>query len=150
MGVGLPVGQRSLQVAIGMLLCLLPVVTCPSLLPTCEAYHRGLVLNQESSEKASLLFFTASWCAPCKKVEPVLVELAEELEEQLQLIIIDFDEAPVEVADFKVDELPTIILLDSDQNLLIRVDGASKDGLEALLKTVEKLFGPVEKENRDE
>jgi thiol-disulfide isomerase/thioredoxin len=79
------------------------------------------------------LFFTAKGCAPCKKAGPLLLKLAKKWERQLRLVVVDFDESPLIVEDFSVVELPTIIFLDSDENLVIRVDGASKAGIEVLL-----------------
>ena len=70
----------------------------------------------------------------------MLVDVVDELDGLLELVVIDFDESPVEVEDFQVTELPTIILLDSEANLLIRVDGPSKDGMKALLEEIERLF----------
>ena len=134
-------GQEGVRVAGRVLCCLLIVLFWPADPFFGETRLATLVSDTESNEKARLLFFTATWCAPCKKVEPVLVELAERLDGQLQLVVIDFDESPIEVSDFQVEELPTIILLDSEKNLLIRVDGASKDGMKALMEEVEEQFG---------
>jgi len=131
------IGPRGARVAGRSLLCLLVVLFLPAGPPICGASASS---DLEATAGARLLFFTASWCAPCKKVEPVLVGLAEKLDGQLQLVIIDFDKSPIEVSDFQVEELPTIILLDSEEKLLIRVDGASKDGMKALMEEIERLF----------
>ncbi|MFI5175534.1 MAG: TlpA family protein disulfide reductase [Terriglobia bacterium] len=91
-----------------------------------------------STNNGKLLFFTAPWCEPCHKMKPLLANLAKKY--KVQMIPVDFDSSPPEVQDFKVDSLPTIVLLDSKGQLVLRAEGASKQTMNALttaLKTLE-------------
>lgn len=56
-----------------------------------------------------LLYFTATWCGPCKVFGPRLIELAEEL--QLNLVKIDADEHQDVVEEFGVMSLPTVVVM---------------------------------------
>jgi len=91
------------------------------------------------SQKAKLFFFTAVWCVPCKEVKRFLDKLSKKYNDSFDFIVIDYDKFSLEVDDFQVKLLPTIILLDSDNKLLIRVNGATREGLEALELEVKAL-----------
>jgi|GEM_PF-3331706 len=91
------------------------------------------------SYNGRLFFFTARWCEPCHKIEPLVANLAKRY--NVQWIPVDFDSSPQAVQDFKVESLPTIVLLDSKGQLLFRAEGASKQALDALttaLKTLDR------------
>lgn len=133
MGLGTPVGLRISPTCWRPLLCLLVTASWSVFRPIPGTPRPTFFSDTESVEKARLLFFTAKGCAPCKKAGPLLLKLAKKWERQLRLVVVDFDESPLIVEDFSVVELPTIIFLDSDENLVIRVDGASKVGIEVLL-----------------
>jgi thioredoxin len=64
-----------------------------------------------------LLDVTAQWCPPCRAMEPVLHELAEERAGQLVVASIDVDEHPDVVRRLNVMSFPT---------LLVFVDGEEK------------------------
>lgn len=50
----------------------------------------------------------AEWCGPCKKVAPVLAELAEET--GVQLVKVNADENREIARDLQVQSIPTVIL----------------------------------------
>lgn len=76
-----------------------------------------------TGEPAVLLDFTADWCEPCKAMEPVIAEIAEEYAGRMRVFRVDYDECP-DVADrFQVMSLPTLILL-RDGEPVQRVRGA--------------------------
>ena len=91
------------------------------------------------SPKARLLFFTARWCAPCRKIKPYLARICDQNKTSVQLIEIDYDAAPVVAQEYAVDSLPTIILLDNSGILLMRVNESGKEGLKALSSEIRKL-----------
>jgi len=53
----------------------------------------------------------APWCAPCRKVSPVLEQLAGEFAGSLKLVKVNADEAPALSERFEVLAIPTLILL---------------------------------------
>ena len=91
------------------------------------------------NSKAQLLFFTARWCAPCLKLKPHLSKICDENKTSVQLVEIDYDAAPVLVKEYKVDSLPTMILLDSSGMLLMRINKSSEEALKALVSEIRRL-----------
>ncbi len=58
-----------------------------------------------------LLEFSADWCAPCKQVKPVVVELAEELKGRAQIVSVDVDANPEFASEYRVSALPCFVAL---------------------------------------
>jgi len=131
-----------LCIALLYIFCLTSVfIFCiPSFLPSVP-YPPNLprIQTEKKENKAKLYFFTAVWCGPCKKVKKVLNELPEKYSDLFELIDIDYDQSPELVNDYQVEELPTMLLFDSNDKLLIRVNGATKEGLDALIVEIKSL-----------
>jgi thioredoxin 1 len=58
-----------------------------------------------------LVDFWAAWCAPCKEVEPALVELASELAGRAWVVKIDVEESGALVSRFGIRSIPTLVVL---------------------------------------
>ncbi|GAA3841885.1 thioredoxin [Saccharothrix violaceirubra] len=71
---------------------------------------------------AVLVEFSATWCPPCRMVEPVLDEIDRELA-GLDVYKIDTDESPVTARDQKVMSAPTMQLW-RDGELVAQIVGA--------------------------
>lgn len=57
-----------------------------------------------------LVDFSAVWCGPCKKLEPVVHEVAAEYDGRLKVVKVDVDHAPAIAAKFGVLSVPTLML----------------------------------------
>lgn len=68
-----------------------------------------------------VLYFTASWCQPCKRVRPIVEELIAE--NAGEFIIIDADENIELVRRYQLQSVPTFILIE-DEIEVNRVTGA--------------------------
>jgi thioredoxin-like negative regulator of GroEL len=79
-----------------------------------------------------ILYFTAEWCNPCKKVKPIVEELnRESVDTRFQ--IIDADSEIDLVKSFEVRSIPTFILIEDGKEIK-RVSGAqTKDQLQGLM-----------------
>ena len=70
--------------------------------------------NFESEVLASagtvLVDFSAVWCGPCKKLEPIVHEIAAEYGERLKVVKVDVDHAPGTAARFGVLSIPTLMI----------------------------------------
>ena len=62
------------------------------------------------AEVPVLVDFSATWCGPCKKLEPVIHEIASEYEGRVRVVHVDVDQAPATTARFAVLSVPTVVL----------------------------------------
>lgn len=69
------------------------------------------------SDKGPVLIdFTASWCPPCKRLAPIIDELAADYAGKMKVYKIDVDTEKQLVRDYKVTGYPTLVLLLTDAN----------------------------------
>jgi len=83
----------------------------------------------------SVLYFTADWCNPCKKVRPIVEELNRE-QIIAKFFMIDADIENEMVSDFSVKSVPTFVLI-KDNKEVSRTTGA---------KTKEELLSFINEE----
>jgi len=57
-----------------------------------------------------LVEFSATWCGPCRALEPVLERLASQANGRFKVVKIDMDEAPRLVARYGVRGAPTVMV----------------------------------------
>lgn len=62
------------------------------------------------SQVPVLVEFGAVWCGPCRQMEPVLEQLANEWKGKIRLAKVDVDESVQTVLQFQVMSVPTLIL----------------------------------------
>ena len=72
--------------------------------------------NETQSHQKLVLRFTADWCAPCKKIEPIIEEFKQKLNDDIILITIDIEET-IEIYQnmkrFKrLNGIPAILVFD--------------------------------------
>jgi thioredoxin 1 len=86
-----------------------------------------------------LVEFWASWCPPCKMMEPLLAELAAEYDGRLKVTRINADQNPRTVARYTIQGVPTFIVFDAGQVKGRRVGAQSRAQLQALLEEAQVL-----------
>jgi thioredoxin 1 len=62
-----------------------------------------------------LVDFSATWCGPCKKLEPVVDEIAGDYDGRVKVVRVDVDKAPGTAAKFAVMSVPTLIFFRDGQ-----------------------------------
>ena len=61
------------------------------------------------AELPVLVDFTATWCVPCREVDPIIDELAVEMEGKVKVFKLDIDDSPEIYREFKVNGIPHIL-----------------------------------------
>lgn len=72
-----------------------------------DANFDGEVLQ---SAQPVLVDFSATWCGPCKRLEPIVKELAADYEGRLKVVKVDIDQARNVATKFGVMSVPTVFL----------------------------------------
>jgi thioredoxin 1 len=85
----------------------------------------------------TVLYFTATWCGPCKQISPFIQELDKNSEIlNVKFLKIDVDEADDLCEKFEVQSMPTFIFLDKEQNVTDSLIGANKELLSEKIKNL--------------
>lgn len=82
-----------------------------------------------------LLDFWASWCGPCRVMNPIIDEIEKELEGKVEVIRVNVDEKPEEASKYGVMSIPTYIILKDDKEVGRKVGVTAKQELLDLLKS---------------
>ena len=61
-------------------------------------------------ETPVLVDFYATWCGPCKTMQPILEETSAKLAGTVKIVKVDVDKNPVAASKFQVRGVPTLIL----------------------------------------
>ena len=102
--------------------------------------------QSDTTPTLNILFFTASWCEPCRAVQPILQKFAHKNKKDVKLIIVDFDRAKAEVASWDVQEIPVVIVVSAEGKVLLRYEGARQDSLATLNSALEDILKSARKE----
>jgi thioredoxin 1 len=62
-----------------------------------------------------LVDFTATWCQPCKMIEPIVKQLAGEWEGKVKVVKLDADQNPNIMMQYGVMGIPTLMLFKGGQ-----------------------------------
>lgn len=63
-----------------------------------------------SATQPVLVDFGATWCGPCKMIDPIVEELAGEWQNRMKTVKLDVDENPEVAMQYQVFGVPTLIL----------------------------------------
>ncbi|WP_018348998.1 thioredoxin [Longispora albida] len=87
------------------------------------------------SKKPVLVDFWAEWCAPCKKVSPVLAELAQELGDKIEIVKLDIDANPAIARDYKIMSAPTLTIFKGGQAVQSMIGAHPKSKIAAFIES---------------
>ncbi len=85
------------------------------------------------SEVPVLLDFWAVWCPPCRMLAPVVEEIAQEYEGKVKVGKVNVDEEPELAAMFRVENIPTVVVMKDGKVADTSVGYQPKERITAML-----------------
>ena len=76
------------------------------------------------ADKPVVVDFWAEWCGPCKKLAPILDEIATENADKISIAKVNIDDHPDLARQFDIMQIPTMIVF-KDGQPVHRIMGAS-------------------------
>ncbi len=83
-----------------------------------------------------LVDFYADWCGPCKTLAPRLEELAQKYDGVLKIVKVDVDANPMAVQMFRIQSMPTLVLVKDQQIVDVAQGALDRTQLEAFVAAV--------------
>lgn len=102
-------------------------------MPTVVVTDDSFATEVEQSDKPVLVDFWATWCGPCRVMEPILEQLSDEMQDTLKIVKLDVDDNPQRQEQFGVMSIPTMILFKGGQPVEQLVGSMPKDAVMAKL-----------------
>ncbi|MDX2369640.1 MAG: thioredoxin family protein [Colwellia sp.] len=100
------------------------------------------LIGLEHKQPWVLLYFSTSWCAPCKNMALIMDEVSIQYVDQLRMIKIDVDDEIKLARECGVKGVPTLVLLDKLNNKSSLIGGVTgtqvKDWLDKELSATAK------------
>lgn len=90
--------------------------------------------NEKIGKGVVLVDFFAQWCGPCRMMEPVIEEFAQELKADVTVAQIDIDASQKTTQTFQVTSIPTLILFKDGKEVKRVVGLKDIDALKLLVK----------------
>jgi thioredoxin 1 len=87
-----------------------------------------------ASEQPVLVDFSATWCPPCRRLVPILEELARERAGRLRVVSIDIDTNQAIVSRYGIRSAPTLLLFSGAEVKASRIGYSSKAHLEEMIE----------------
>ena len=87
----------------------------------------------QSKDKINLIYFTASWCGPCKMMKPIIDSFISKNSDKVSITKIDVDSNREAALSYQINSVPTFMVF-QDGILKKRFSGSvSQSKLEEIL-----------------
>ncbi|NJR68216.1 MAG: thioredoxin [Synechococcales cyanobacterium CRU_2_2] len=98
-----------------------------------DIFDRQFETEVLNSDGPVLVDFWAPWCGPCRLIAPLMDWAAETYSDRLKVVKIEVDPNPETVKKYRVEGIPTLLLLKGGE-VIERTEGIlSKEKLATLL-----------------
>lgn len=88
--------------------------------------------------KLAVVDFSAVWCGPCQMLAPILEELSDEMDGEVDFYSADVDENRDLAYQFDIQSIPAIVIFSNGEEVERTVGFMPKDELKAFIKSAEK------------
>ena len=95
-------------------------------------------MTEVKTKALALVDFSATWCGPCRMLEPVLEELSEEMAGKVDFFNADSDENMDLAMAYRIASIPALLLLKNGEEVARTVGFQPKESLKKFIEENEK------------
>ncbi|MGY6554431.1 MAG: thioredoxin TrxA [Wenzhouxiangella sp.] len=80
-----------------------------------------------------LVDYWAEWCGPCKMIDPILHEIADEYDGKLRVAKLNIDQNQQVTSRFKIRGIPTLMIFENGEHQGTKVGALTKSALKSFV-----------------
>lgn len=116
-----------------LILIVLSLTLTPSLYAQKEVTDSTWEFELNGTDKLVVLDFYATWCGPCKRMHPILEQLAQEYGSAVKFLQMDVDQNQLD-DELGIDSMPTFVFWKDGKVLDLQKGATDIDSFRALIE----------------
>ena len=85
------------------------------------------------AEGPVLVDYWAEWCGPCKMIDPILRELADEYGDRIKIAKLNIDQNQQVTTRYKIRGIPTLMIFENGEHQGTKVGALTKSALKSFI-----------------